>query len=112
EEYGNITGHAVGEGPDDRGPEFDILADVLAVLAPGEDAVWNERIAARLAELRPEVYDGWTGAQITAALKPHGVTTAQVWGTDDDGEGKNRRGIKRADIAAALTRRDGKRAGS
>ncbi|WP_344632390.1 cell division protein FtsK [Streptomyces glaucosporus] len=110
EEYGNITGHAIGEGPDDPGADFDILADVLAVIPADEEAVWNERIAARLADRRPDVYDGWTGAQVTAALKPHGVATAQVWGTTDDGEGKNRRGIKRADVAAAITARDGKKA--
>ncbi|MFP8885021.1 cell division protein FtsK [Streptomyces mangrovi] len=109
EEWGNITGHAIGEEPDDRAPEFDILADVLAVVPADEDKAWCERIAARLAELRPDVYDGWTGPQVTAALKPHGITTAQVWGTDDRGEGKNRRGIARAEVAAAVATRDGKK---
>ncbi|MGY1453820.1 cell division protein FtsK [Streptomyces sp. SS8] len=109
EELGNITGHAIGEEPDDRGPAFDVLADVLAVVPAAEDKAWCERIAARLAELRPDVYDGWTGPQVTAALKPHGITTAQVWGTTDDGEGKNRRGIERAAVAAAIAARDGKK---
>ncbi|MGW2620331.1 hypothetical protein [Streptomyces sp. NPDC001500] len=38
------------------------------------------------------------------------MKTSQVWGTTDDGEGKNRRGIKRADVVAAITRRDADRA--
>ena len=76
----------------------------------GRRGVWCERIAARLADLRPDVYIGWKAENVTAALKPWGVKTGQVWGTADDGEGKNRRGIKRADITAAITRRDADRA--
>ncbi|CAL9666207.1 hypothetical protein SUDANB145_07173 (plasmid) [Streptomyces sp. enrichment culture] len=109
EEYGNITGHALGQGPAETASS-DLLGDVLKVVAADEEQVWNERIAARLAELRPDVYAGWKAENVTAALKPWGVKTDQVWGTTDDGEGKNRRGIKRADIAAAITRRDADRA--
>ncbi|MBM7091047.1 cell division protein FtsK [Streptomyces sp. S12] len=109
EEYGNITGHAIGQGPEETAG-FDILGDVLKAVAADEKAVWCERIAARLAELRPDVYDGWEGENVTAALKPWGVRTKQVWGQTDEGEGKNRRGIERADVAAAITRRDADRA--
>ncbi|WP_424861608.1 cell division protein FtsK [Streptomyces sp. MMS24-I29] len=105
EEYGNITGHAIGAGPEKAG-RSDILADVLAVIAPGEKAVWCERIAARLADAHPDTYTGWKGENVTTALKPHGVKAGQVWGQTDDGAGKNRRGIDRADITAAITRRD------
>ncbi|WP_128380505.1 cell division protein FtsK [Streptomyces cavernae] len=109
EAYGNITGHAIGEGPAETAG-MDLLGDILKCVGADEEQVWNERIAAHLAELRPDVYDGWTGENVTAALKPWGIKTGQVWGTTDEGEGKNRRGIKRADVVAAITRRDADRA--
>ncbi|MFF3911554.1 cell division protein FtsK [Streptomyces sp. NPDC001848] len=108
EEYGNITGHAMGEGPAAT-VGMDVLADVLSVMGADEKAVWCERIADRLAELRPDVYGEWKGENVTAAVKPWGIRTEQVWGADDDGEGKNRRGIKRADVVAAVTRREADR---
>lgn len=109
EEYGNVTGHAVGQGPSETS-SLDLLGDILKVVAADEEQVWNERIATRLAELRPDVYAGWKAENVTAALKPWGVKADQVWGTTDDGSGKNRRGIKRADVVAAITRRDADRA--
>ncbi|MFE2812630.1 cell division protein FtsK [Streptomyces nigra] len=108
EEYGNVTGHALGEGPSAT-VGMDVLGDVLAVLAADEKAVWCERIADRLAELRPDAYSEWKGENVTAAVKPWGIKTGQVWGTTDDGEGANRRGIKRADVVAAVTRREADR---
>jgi S-DNA-T family DNA segregation ATPase FtsK/SpoIIIE len=108
EEYGNITGHALGQGPS-AAPGMDIIGDVLKVFRSGEEQLWNERIADRLAPLQPDMYGGWDGAMVTAALKPWGVPVGQVWGTTDDGQGANRRGIKRADVAAAKTRRDADR---
>ncbi|MFI2714857.1 cell division protein FtsK [Streptomyces collinus] len=108
EEYGNVTGHALGEGPAAT-VGMDVLGDVLAVLAADEKAVWCERIADRLAELRPDAYGEWKGENVTAAVKPWGIKTGQVWGTTDDGEGANRRGIKRADVVAAVTRREADR---
>ncbi|MET9320060.1 cell division protein FtsK [Streptomyces sp. NPDC003038] len=109
DEYGNVTGHAIGKGPEATAG-LDILTDTLAVIPGDEDAVWCERIAARLTGLRPDAYAGWKGENVTAALKPWGIKPGQVWGQDDEGEGKNRRGIKRADITAAITRRDADRA--
>ncbi|MEW2302718.1 cell division protein FtsK [Streptomyces sp. NPDC006655] len=110
EQYGNVTGHAIGKGPETTGTGSDILADTLDVIADDEKAVWCERIAARLAAARPETYAGWQGENVTAALKPWGIKPGQVWGTTDDGEGANRRGIKRADITVAITRRNADRA--
>ncbi|MGA5262433.1 cell division protein FtsK [Streptomyces griseoincarnatus] len=111
EEYGNITGHALGEGPSAT-VGMDILGDVLKVVAADEKAVWCERIADRLAELRPDTYGEWKGENVTAAVKPWGIKTGQVWGTTDEGEGANRRGIKRADVVAAVTRREADRLAS
>ncbi|OKJ60031.1 cell division protein FtsK [Streptomyces sp. CB02009] len=109
EEYGNVTGHAIGKGPN-KTSGSDILADVLDVILDGEKAVWCERIATRLASLRPDMYAGWKGENVTAALKPYGIKTGQVWGTTDEGKGANRRGIDRTDITAAITRRNADRA--
>ncbi|MFG2002093.1 cell division protein FtsK [Spirillospora sp. NPDC048911] len=100
---GTLTGYAAGE---DTTPTTDngvsILGDVAAVIAPGEDKVWSETIVTRLAELRPGVYAGWTPAQLADALKPHGITTTQVWGQDETGKGANRRGIHATHITDAL----------
>ncbi|MFJ8663109.1 cell division protein FtsK [Streptomyces sp. NPDC093795] len=109
EDYGNVTGHAMGKGPDKTGGS-DILADVLDVILDGEKAVWCERIATRLTALRPDTYAGWKGENVTAAVKPYGIKPGQVWGTTDDGKGANRRGIDRTDITAAVTRRNADRA--
>lgn len=108
EDYGNVTGHALGEGPSAT-VGMDILGDVLKVMRPDEKAVWCERIAERLAELRPDVYGEWKGENVTVAVKPWSIRTEQVWGQTDEGEGKNRRGIKRADVVAAVTRREADR---
>ncbi|MFE6714871.1 cell division protein FtsK [Streptomyces sp. NPDC057695] len=108
EDYGNVTGHAIGKGPD-KSSGNDILADVLDVIAEGEKAVWCERIATRLTGLRPDTYAGWKGENVTAALKPYGIKPGQVWGTTDEGKGANRRGIDRTDITAAITRRNADR---
>lgn len=108
EEYGNITGHALGQGPA-AAPGMDLLGDVLKVVTADEDKVWNERVATRLGRLRPDVYGGWEAANVTTALKPWGVPVADVWGTTDDGKGTTRRGIQRADVVAAITRRDADR---
>ncbi|MEU6216976.1 cell division protein FtsK [Streptomyces sp. NPDC047022] len=112
EEYGNITGHAIGETPDSGEPSFDLLADILKVVAADEEKVWNEKVAARLATLRPEIYGGWKAETVTTNLRPHGITAQDVWGTTDKGKGTTRRGIARADITIAITHRDGKRSGS
>ena len=109
EEYGNITGHALGEGPSvSRG--MDVLGDVRKVFGPDEEQLWCERIAARLAESWPDVYGEWTTASVAPSLRPWGVATADVWATGEDGKGTTKRGIKRADVVAAITRRDADRA--
>lgn len=107
---GLLSGHALGEDAESTsGPSYDLLADVAAVVPVSEERVWNERIAARLAELRPEVYGGWKGENVTSALKPHGITTRGIAGTTDDGERTTRRGIVRADLTKAIAERDGNR---
>ncbi|MFJ8585207.1 cell division protein FtsK [Streptomyces sp. NPDC093595] len=110
EDAGTLTGHAAGQAPEvDKAASYDLLRDLLAVVAPEEPKVWNEVAVARLAELRPDVYGGWEAEQLTSALKPYGVPTGQVWGKTEDGKGANRRGFERAKLVAAIAERDGKR---
>ncbi|WP_405636582.1 cell division protein FtsK [Streptomyces sp. NBC_00056] len=108
EEYGNVTGHSIGLAPESGEASFDLLADILKVVPADEDKVWNEKVATRLASLRPEVYGGWKGETVTSNLKPHGVAVQDVWGSTAQGKGTTRRGIARADITKAITVRDGK----
>jgi len=105
---GTITGHAAGHTVDTAAVRRDTLLDDIAVAMPAaEPKLWTETVLDRLVGLRPELYAGMTREQLTAALKPWGVTTGQVWGTDPDtGEGANRRGFVRQHILDAITKRD------
>ncbi|MFF7375684.1 cell division protein FtsK [Streptomyces massasporeus] len=114
EAEGTLTGDAAGEVPV---PEVSatILDDVAAVLGKGEAKVWSETIVDRLADLRPDVYGPWAeldakpkAEALTAALKPFGIGTMQI-SRRIDGEQVNKRGIKRDDIATAITQRNEKR---
>ncbi|KDA44965.1 cell division protein FtsK [Frankia sp. BMG5.23] len=89
-------------------PTVDLLADIAAVWPAGEDKEWNETLVRRLADLRPDVYTGWESAQLTAALKPHRITVADV-GRRIDGRPTTRRGIAHTDILTAIAERDRKR---
>lgn len=104
-----LAGHALGEQPEHSpaSASYDLLADLRAAVPADKSKLWNEAVVPRLAELRPEVYGDWAPEQLTAALKPYGIRTVQVWGTTEDGKGANRRGIKRADVLKALAERDG-----
>ncbi|ATL27589.1 cell division protein FtsK [Streptomyces formicae] len=105
EKAGLLSGYALGEEPEQTTATYDLLADVAAVVPEKEERVWNERIAARLAELRPEVYEGWKSENVTSALKPHGIRARDVAGTTDEGSRTTRRGIVRADLLKAITER-------
>ncbi|WP_425830654.1 cell division protein FtsK [Streptomyces fractus] len=108
EKAGLLSGYALGEEPEMVASNYDLLADILAVVPAKEAKAWSETVVARLAELRPEVYDGWEPDALAAALKPHGITTIQV-GRRVDGKVVNRRGIDRSHITTAIAERDGKR---
>ncbi|MFE6520519.1 cell division protein FtsK [Streptomyces sp. NPDC057794] len=108
EKAGLLAGHALGEAPEPTTAAYDLLADILAVVPAEEAKAWSETIVARLADLRPEVYDGWDPDALAAALKPHGVSTIQV-GRRVNGKVVNRRGVDRSHITTAIAERDGKR---
>ena len=105
ESAGTLSGYCLGEQPLETASKYDLLADILAVVPASEEKCWNERIAQRLAELRPDVYGGWKTENVTTALRPHGVRAMDVWGTTDDGRGTTRRGVERARIAHAAEHR-------
>lgn len=107
EAAGTLSGYALGVEQDaPAGPTHDLLSDVLAVV---DDRAWLETVAERLAELRP-AYQGWERSNVSAALKPYGVTPAQMWMTDPGtGKGANRYGITAEAIRKAIAERDGKR---
>jgi S-DNA-T family DNA segregation ATPase FtsK/SpoIIIE len=106
---GTLSGYALGEEPDaDAGSAYDLLRDILAVVAADEPKVWSETVVARLADLREDVYDGWDPEGLAAALKPHGIATIQV-GRRVNGKVVNRRGIDRSHIVTAIAERDGSR---
>lgn len=110
EAAGTLSGHALGEAFEAaESAAYDLLRDILAVVPAEEPKVWSEIVVARLAELRPDVYSGWDPEGLSAALKPHGVTTMQVWGKTEAGKGANRKGIERSRIATAVAERDGNR---
>ncbi|MFD7294769.1 cell division protein FtsK [Streptomyces sp. NPDC059897] len=109
-----LTGDAAGQAPAAENAAT-ILDDVAQVLGKGEAKVWSETIVDRLADLRPEAYGPWAELEpkpkaeaLTAALKPFGIGTEQI-GRRIDGKPVNKRGIKRDDIAAAITQRNEKR---
>ena len=91
-------------------PIYDVLTDVATIWPAGEDAVWNETLLESLAELRPDVYTGWTAQQLTAALSTHGVSVRQI-GRRIDGKTVNRRGPDHTAITTAITERKQKTAG-
>lgn len=87
-----------------------LLEDTLAVIHADEPKVWMETLVARLAGLRPEVYGDLTREQLGAAMKPYGISTTQVWGTDPDtGKSANRRGVDRSAVADAVAERNRRR---
>jgi S-DNA-T family DNA segregation ATPase FtsK/SpoIIIE len=53
------------------------------------------------------LYVGMKPVALTAALRHYGVETRQVWAAlTVDGETRNRRGVAREDVAAAVTERE------
>src|SRR6185436_11991549 len=105
---GLLTGMAAGI---DATPDTDTASvlDHLATIWPaGESRVWCETLAERLAATYPGTYDGWSGEQVTASVKPHGLRTGQVKRTID-GIATNRRGLALAELHAAISDRDGDR---
>lgn len=104
EAAGTLSGHAVGEQPDPA-PGGSLIDDLRVVFATiTVEKVWSEDVVRALAGHRPELYAGLTPEALAALLRPLGITTGQVWGQDEDGVGRNRRGVERAAVLAAIDR--------
>jgi S-DNA-T family DNA segregation ATPase FtsK/SpoIIIE len=116
---GRITGYAAGLDAtvdESKSATNTLLQDLMSVFGD-KDKRWSESLVDALAEFRPDQYGPWgeldggtaKATQLAAALKPFGIATGQVWGTDPEtGKGANRKGVERAHVAAALTERDKK----
>jgi S-DNA-T family DNA segregation ATPase FtsK/SpoIIIE len=104
---GTLTGMAAGEtaSVEISASVLDDVASALQAVAPGAAGAHTEVILARLAEVRPEIYDGWTGSTLAGALKAYGVEPTQVWGTTVDGDKRNRQGYRRDAVVAAQSAR-------
>jgi S-DNA-T family DNA segregation ATPase FtsK/SpoIIIE len=100
EQAGTITGHAAGQHVDTTAVRAALLDDVATVFAKGEDRLWSEVVCSRLARLRAD-YAEWTPDALATALKPYRVAPKQVAMADTDGERRNRRGYRLADIVEA-----------
>ncbi len=97
---GLLSGMAAGE----IAPDLDtasVLDHLAAVWPIGEPRVWCETLAERLAVAYPGAYTGWTGEQVTASVKPHGLRTSQV-----KRGAHNRRGLTFLELSNTLARRD------
>ncbi|WP_410618563.1 cell division protein FtsK [Amycolatopsis sp. cmx-8-4] len=105
EAAGRLSGYAADQDPtpaEHERPASSLLLDLVTAFR-GEAKAWSETLTAALAELRPDAYTGWAPAQLSAALRPYGVRSRQVWGTDPVScEGANRRGFHLADVRTAL----------
>jgi S-DNA-T family DNA segregation ATPase FtsK/SpoIIIE len=95
---GTLSGMAAGEELIAERPAPHLLEDVQGVFH-GEAELWSEVICERLAAANPDAYSGWTPTRLAQALGPHGVKTTQIW---DPEAKRNRRGVTREDVLAAM----------
>lgn len=109
---GTLTGHAAGVAPEEPADAYRVVVDVLRVWTPGEDAMWSETVAAKLAELEPARYaaleDPKNGARILGdQLRALGVEVKdrhRKVGQDgsDRTKGVTRKGVALEDLERLL----------
>jgi DNA segregation ATPase FtsK/SpoIIIE, S-DNA-T family len=92
---GTLRGHAAGEA-DPVLLEVSLLDDLLAVWPGPEPKVWSETLCERLAEYRPDRYDGLSPDALTRLLARHQVRVVQI-----NRQGTNRRGYALDAVAKA-----------
>jgi S-DNA-T family DNA segregation ATPase FtsK/SpoIIIE len=102
---GLLTGHAADQDPDPDESTDSILDHLAAVWPSDEEKVWWDDLAELLEGAFPGLYGAWTGEQVTAAVRPHGLTSIQIK-RSVDGRAVNRRGLARQALALALADRD------
>lgn len=106
-EAGTLTGMAAGEIPvvETTTSVLDDLAHALAAVAGNAAGAHTETVLGQLAQMRPELYDGWSATTLAGALRPHGVEPEQVWAATPEGAKRNRQGYKIDAITEAQSRR-------
>lgn len=116
---GRITGYAAGLDAtvdESKSAANTLLQDLMSVFGD-KDKRWSDSLVDALADFKPDQYGPWgeleggsaKATQLAAALKPFGIATGQVWGTDPEtGKGANRKGVELAHISKAITERDKK----
>jgi DNA segregation ATPase FtsK/SpoIIIE, S-DNA-T family len=103
---GTLTGLAAGEDPMAEQTPYRLLDHILDCAQLGEEKVQSETLIKRMAESHPDLYDGWSPADLARALKPFAIETVQVNKTVN-GQETNRRGVRFEDVVDALARRLG-----
>lgn len=78
EATGWLSGLAAGEEPPAPEEVPSILDHIREVWPPGADRLWHDEIAALLAKAMPTAYTGWTGRQVSAALRPFDFPRVQI----------------------------------
>lgn len=113
EAAGTLAGHAAGQAAPVPASRSTLLPDLLEIWPADEKRSWNETLVGRLAELRPDLYDGWQAADLTAALKRVAptVTVADV-GRRLNNKTHTKRGLTRSEIHAAYTESNQNRGGA
>lgn len=114
---GNAEAHAIVQraiaareglarrGDPEKVPSRNVLADVKAVLMPGEDALWSELLVERLIELAPDMYGGLTVEAFGALMAAAGLRTVSIH-RKVEGIGKTRYGVKREALEQAIAARE------
>lgn len=102
---GLLTGHAAGLEPEPDASTASVLDHLAAIWPADDDKVWWDDLAERLSGTFPGLYGTWTGEQVTAAVRSHGLKSIQIKRTID-GRQYNRRGLHRQALAEALSDRD------
>ncbi len=84
EAAGTLTGHAAGQSIDTAGQPPGHAAGRHPDRGPGRrtEGVDRDRLRPPGRATPRRSTPAWTPEQLTAALKPYGITTGQVWGTD------------------------------
>ena len=97
EAAGTLSGHALGD--DAVQDERSLLADTLAVFAPGERFLYWDTAAGRLADRHPGVYPALTGDALSSQVRD---LTGLASDEGREPRGPNLRGIKRTTLEAAV----------
>lgn len=102
---GTLSGHAVGDRPDERTPDR-LLDHILELAGPDEDRLPSRTVLDRLSAAHEDSYSGWTVDTLRSHLRDAGVKTShQVHRTNRHGERENLRGIAIDEVKEALARK-------